>query len=275
MRTIALANQKGGVGKTTTAVNLGAGLSRLHRKVLLIDIDPQANLTSWAGIDTEAITTSIYDLLVGDARITDVVFPSESLRLDVVPSHIGLSGIEFNLYNQKHRETILKRKLSQMSLYYDYILIDCPPSLGILTVNALAAAEEIFIPIQTKVLSLNGLVTLLKAVDVIKERLNPGLEITAIIACMFDSRTNLSKEVVEKLSQHFKDKLFKTIIRENTRLAECPSYEKPIMTYAPQSYGTEDYLQLAGEVLKQELRAKQKNKSWPREKQLAETLSLG
>lgn len=275
MRIIALANQKGGVGKTTTVVNLGAGLSRLRRKVLLIDIDPQANLTSWAGIDPEETSSSMYDLLIGDAQIADVVSPSKALQLDLVPSNIGLSGIEFSLYDQKHRETILRRKLSQLSLDYDYVLIDCPPSLGILTVNALAAAREIFIPIQTKVLSLNGLVTLLRAVDVIKHRLNPRLEITGIIPCMFDSRTNLSKEVVDRLTQHFKDKLFKTIIRENTRLAECPSYEQPIMDYAPQSYGTEDYLQLAGEVLKQELKTKKKSKAWQRERQLAETLSLG
>ncbi len=253
MRSIAITNQKGGVAKTTTAVNLGACLAERGRKVLLIDLDPQANLTSWLGFGTESgDARSIYDVLVGETRLDEILRDSKLDRLWVAPSVVELAGAEKHLANEVGRDTVLKKKLEGMAGEYDYLLFDCPPSLGVITINALTAAREVFIPVETKILALNGLVTLTHTIQLVKERLNPSLEITGIIACMYDGRTNLSREVVDKLRQHFGDKVFKTTIRENVRLAECPISELPIHLYAPGSAGARDYESLADEVIESE-----------------------
>jgi chromosome partitioning protein len=249
MRSIALTNQKGGVAKTTTAVNLGACLAEIGKRVLLVDLDPQANLTSWFGIKQEELEKSIYNVLVGEAEIEEVLKDSRVKKLMVAPSTVELAGAERLLANEAGRESVLKRKLSILKEYYDYILLDCPPSLGLITINALTAAREVFIPVETKILALNGLVTLVSTIQLVKESLNPQLEVTGIIPCMYDGRTNLSREVVKQLRDRFGQKVFKTFIRENIRLAECPISGLPIHLYAPGSPGAQDYMNLAMEVV--------------------------
>lgn len=241
------------MAKTTTAVNLGAYLAERGKRVLLIDLDPQANLTSWLGFGTESGKgKSIYDVLVGEAHIDEILRDSKINKLWVAPSVVELAGAEKLLANEVGRDTILKKKLKDMVDEYDYLLFDCPPSLGVITINALTAAREVFIPVETKILALNGLVTLTHTIQLVKERLNPSLEITGIIACMYESRTNLSREVVEKLRARFGKKVFKTIIRENVRLAECPISGLPIHLYAPGSAGAHDYENLTDEVIASE-----------------------
>lgn len=252
MRSIAITNQKGGVAKTTTAVNLGACLAERGRRVLLIDLDPQANLTSWLGFGTEGEMKSVYDVLTGEASMGEILLDSKISRLWVAPSVVELAGAEKLLANEVGRDTILKKKLEDMAEEYDYLFFDCPPSLGVITINALTAAREVFIPVETKILALNGLVTLTHTIQLVKERLNPALEITGIIACMYESRTNLSREVVEKLRARFGEKVFKTVVRENIRLAECPISGLPIHLYAPGSAGAQDYESLAEEVIESE-----------------------
>lgn len=250
-RTIAMANQKGGVGKTTTAVNVGAYLSRFGRRVLLIDLDPQANLTSWLGIDPRNQEPSLRDVFGGTAPIGELRKTCR-LRQDLIPGCLELSGVEFLVADQVGRELILKKAMAGFRQEYDYVLVDCPPSLGLLTVNALVFVDEVFVPVQTRAIALSGLVTLLDTIRVVRERLNPKLELTGIIACMFDVRTNLSKEVVAKIRERFGEKVFKTVIRENVRLAEAPSFEKSIELYAPDSHGAEDYRALTREIMRQE-----------------------
>ncbi|MFQ5956505.1 MAG: ParA family protein [Candidatus Brocadiales bacterium] len=240
------------MAKTTTAVNLGACLAERGKRVLLIDLDPQANLTSWLGFGKEADTKSIYDVLVGEAGLDEILRDSKLNKLWVAPSVVELAGAEKLLANEVGRDTILKKKLEEMVDDYDYLLFDCPPSLGVITINALTAAREVFIPVETKILALNGLVTLTHTIQLVKERLNPSLEITGIIACMYESRTNLSREVVEQLRTRFGEKVFNTIIRENIRLAECPISGLPIHLYAPGSAGAQDYENLADEVIESE-----------------------
>lgn len=252
MRRIAITNQKGGVAKTTTTVNLGACLAERGKKVLLIDLDPQANLTSWLGFGAVSEGKSVYDVFIGDTRLDEVLKDSKTHKLWVAPSVVELAGAERLLLTETGRDTVLKKKLAEMKEDFDYVFFDCPPSLGIITINALTAAKEVFIPVETKILALNGLVTLTHTIQRIKERINPSLEITGIIACMYDGRTNLSREVLEKLKAHFGDKVFKTPIRENIRLAECPISELPIHLYAPGSPGAKDYENLADEVIESE-----------------------
>jgi chromosome partitioning protein len=252
MRSIALANQKGGVAKTTTAVNLGACLAEIGKKVLLIDLDPQANATSWLGIKQEDLEKSIYNVLIGETRLEEVLKDSKVKGLWLAPSTVELAGAERVLANEVGREIILKQRLDCLVESYDYILLDCPPSLGLITVNALTASREVFIPVETKILALNGLVTLVSTINLVKERLNPLLEVTGIIPCMYDSRTNLSREVVEQLRARFGSKVFNTVIRESVRLAECPISGLPINLYAPGSPGAQDYMNLAREVIQTE-----------------------
>ena len=252
MRSIAITNQKGGVAKTTTAVNLGACLAERGKRVLLIDLDPQANLTSWLGLGKEENAGSIYNVFVGDTGLNEVLVDYRMNGLRIAPSAVELAGAERLLSNEAGRETILKRKLAELSGDYDYLFFDCPPSLGVITINALVAAKEVFIPVETKILALNGLVTLTHTIQLIKDRVNPSLEVTGIVACMYDGRTNLSREVVEKLRAHFGDRVFKTVIRENVRLAECPISELPIHLYAPGCAGAKDYESLADEVIASE-----------------------
>jgi chromosome partitioning protein len=257
MRTIALTNQKGGVGKTTTAVNLGASLAKLGKRVVLIDLDPQGNSSSWMGININELNKSMFNVFHRDVPISEILHETCVGNMWVAPSNVSLAAIERTLVNTVENDTILKNSLIPLLDRYDYVILDCPPSLGLLTVNALTAAREVFIPLETKVLALNGLVTLVNTVNLVKNKLNPALEVTGIIACMFDVRTNLSNKVVEKIKDKFHDKLFKSIIRESTKLAECPISGQPITIYAPESRGTQDYMDLAKEVIEGE-----KKKGW-------------
>ena len=253
MRSIALLNQKGGVGKTTTTANLGACLAMLREKVLVIDMDPQANLSVHLGVDIHKLKYSIYNIITGDSKPDDVILNTKIQGLDIIPSNIDLSGAEIELVGVVGRETVLKEYLGDILGRYDYVLIDCPPSLGLLTLNVLTLAHEIFIPLQTEFFALQGVSKLLDTHEVVRKRLNKNLEITGIIFCMYTSRTRLCKEVIEKVKEHFaKDQVFDTVIRKNVKLSESPSHGKPIISYAPGSHGSEDYMSLAKEVVQQE-----------------------
>jgi chromosome partitioning protein len=252
VRTIALINQKGGVGKTTTAVNLCACLADLGKKVVLVDIDPQGNSSSWMGININELHKSMFNVFHDNLPINEILHETSIENMWVVPSNVTLAAIERTLANKLENDTILKKSISPLIRQFDYIILDCPPSLGLLTVNALSAVKEVIIPLETKVLALNGLVTLINTVNLVKDTLNPTLEVTGIVACMFDIRTNLSNKVVEKIKEKFHDKLFKSIIRESTQLAECPISSLPITRYAPDSRGTQDYMDLAREVIEGE-----------------------
>ncbi len=250
MRIISLVNQKGGVGKTTTTNNLGASLVKAGKRVLLIDLDPQANLSYSLGVRGEDYK-SVYEVLRGTAKLKDIILTHKN-GVDIAPSHINLSGVELELASQVGREQILKDALKGVADNYDYVLIDCAPSLGIITLNALVASKEVFIPVQTEVLALQGMSKLLSTIELVRERLNPELEVTGVIGTMYDSRKSLSKEVIDTLNEHFSGKLFKTLIRSNVSLAESPSSGVDIISYKADSYGAKDYQALAEEVIKQE-----------------------
>lgn len=250
MRIISLVNQKGGVGKTTTTNNLGASLVKAGKRVLLIDLDPQANLSYSLGV-RGGDYKSVYDVLRGTAKLKDIILTHKN-GVDIAPSHINLSGVELELASQVGREQILKDALNGVADNYDYVLIDCAPSLGIITLNALVASKEVFIPVQTEVLALQGMSQLLKTINLVRERLNSELEVTGVIGTMYDSRKKLSEEVMESLNEHFSGKLFKTLIRSNVSLAESPSSGVDIISYKADSYGAKDYQALAEEVIKQE-----------------------
>ncbi len=246
MKTIAFTNQKGGVGKTTSTVNVGAGLCKQGKKVLLVDLDPQANLTYSLRMSSNRLDTSIYDVLKGRAEPDEAIIHHNGF--DIMPSSIDLSGAETEFANEPARETLLKHSLNKLSKEYDYILVDCPPNLGFLTLNAFTAVNEVFIVLQSEYLALHGLSKLMDVVQVVKERLNPDIEITGIICTLFDSRKNLNLEVVDHIKDYFGDKVFDTIIRDNVALAEAPSHHKTIFEYDPNSYGAEDYRKLAKEI---------------------------
>ena len=253
MRSIALLNQKGGVGKTTTTANLGACLAMLGKKVLVIDMDPQANLSVHLGVDIHSLKYSVYDIIRGVCNADDVILSTKTHGLDIIPANIDLSGAEIELVGVVGRETILKEYLGDVLDRYDYVLIDCPPSLGLLTLNVLTLVHEVFIPLQTEFFALQGVSKLLDTQEVVRKRLNKNLEITGIIFCMYPSRTRLCKEVIEKVKEHFaKDQVFDTVIRKNVKLSESPSHGKPVVSYAPGSHGSEDYMSLAKEVVQQE-----------------------
>ena len=252
MRSIALTNQKGGVAKTTTTVNLGACLAQMGKKVLVVDLDPQGNLSSWLGLDIHNLERSMYNVFLEEVHFEEILTKTCVENMTLAPSNVALAGVERILAHEKGRDLILRKRMSTVVNKYDYILLDCPPSLGLITINALTFVREVFVPLETKVLALNGLVTLMNTVQVVKERLNHSLEITGIIACRFDGRTNLSNEVFNQIKERFKDKVFDTIIKENTRLAECPISGKPITLYAPDSSGAIDYTNLAKEVVQRE-----------------------
>ncbi len=260
MRSIALTNQKGGVAKTTTTVNLGACLAHMGKKVLLVDLDPQGNMSSWLGLDIHNLERSMYNVFLEEVYFEEVLTKTCVENLTIAPSNVALAGVERILAHEKGRDLILRKRIASVANNYDYIMLDCPPSLGLITINALTYVKEIFIPIETKVLALNGLVTLMNTVQVVKERLNHSLDVTGIIACRFDGRTNLSNEVFNKIKERFKDKVFDTIIKENTRLAECPISGKPITLYAPDSTGAIDYTNLAKEVVERENKIKETKK---------------
>jgi len=246
MKTIAFTNQKGGVGKTTSTINVGAGLAQEGFQVLLVDLDPQANLTYSLRLSSNRLENSIYNVLKGEIEADEAIINHNGF--DIMPSSIDLSGAEMEFANEPAREMLLKNKLNTLSKDYDYILIDCPPNLGLLTLNAFTAVKEIFIVLQSEYLALHGLSKLMDVIQIVKERLNPEIEISGIICTLFDGRKNLNNEVVDHIQDYFGDKVFDTIIRDNVALAEAPSHHKTIFEYAPDSHGAKDYKALAQEI---------------------------
>ncbi|ACS90005.1 MULTISPECIES: ParA family protein [Thermococcus] len=246
MSVISIANQKGGVGKSTTAINLSAALALKGKNVLLVDMDPQGATT--IGLGLREATPTIYNVIIDEAEIEEVVVKTPIDGLHLVPSNIALSGAEIELSSQIGREYILRNKLSKLKRNYDYIIIDTPPSLGVLTMNSLVASDEVIIPIQAEYYALEGIALLLKAIRLVRDRLGIPLEIKGFLITMFDKRTNLSKEVREEVKRTFGEKVFKTMIPRNVRLAEAPSYGRPIFLYAPDSRGAKAYMKLAEEV---------------------------
>lgn len=248
-KVIALANQKGGVGKTTTAINLAASLAVLEQKVLLIDADPQANATSGLGFDVRNVKSSIYECLVDEVDPKSITLATEVAGLDLIPSHIDLVGAEIELLNMPNREKIMKKVINSIREAYDYVLIDCSPSLGLITVNALTAADSVLIPVQCEFFALEGLGKLLNTVKIIQSRLNPELEIEGFLLTMYDPRTRLSNQVAEEVQKHFQSMVFETIIQRNIKLSEAPSYGKPVIMYDAESKGSINHLNLARELL--------------------------
>lgn len=249
IRTIAIVNQKGGVGKSTTAVNLGAYLSSLGQRVLVVDSDPQGNATSGLGLQKGGKRRCLYDCLIGEAAMGDVLAETGVPGLFCVPATIELAGAEIELVSVMSRESRLKASLAGIDRPFDICLIDCPPSLGLLTLNALTAADEVLVPIQCEFYALEGLGQLLNSVDLVRRHLNPGLRIGGVLMTMYDGRTNLSQQVVEEVQTHFPTEVFKTIIPRNVRLGEAPSFGQPILIYDPKSKGAEAYHELAKEVV--------------------------
>jgi len=247
---IALANQKGGVGKTTTAINLAASLAVLEYKVLIVDADPQANATSGLGFDLKEIENSIYECIVDGIDPKTAVLQSEIEHLHVLPSHIDLVGAEIEMLNLPNREKVLGNVLEQVKDAYDFVLIDCSPSLGLITVNSLTAADSVIIPVQCEYFALEGLGKLLNTIKIIQSRLNPELEIEGFLLTMYDSRLNLSNQVVEEVQKHFQDMVFETLVSRNIKLSEAPSYGKAVVMYDATSKGAVNYLNLARELLK-------------------------
>lgn len=249
VKVIAIANQKGGVGKTTTAVNLAACLAQNGRKVLLLDADPQGNATSGLGFDKRDIKKCIYDTLINDVMMKDVLLHSDYENLDVIPATIQLAGAEIELVSLMNREGRLKNALERVKHDYDYVLIDCPPSLGLLTINALTAANSVLVPIQCEFYALEGVSQLMNTIKLVQRNLNPALKLEGVLMTMFDQRTNLSSDVVGEVRKYFNTKMYNTIIPRNVRLSEAPSHGQPVIVYDPKSKGAQVYMELAAEVL--------------------------
>lgn len=248
-RIIAIANQKGGVGKTTTAINLSACLAEKNKKILAIDIDPQGNTSSGLGIDKSKLVNTIYQMIIGECSLEECRISTPINNLDILPSSVNLAGAEIELIGVEEREYILKKQVERVRDEYDYIIIDCPPSLNTLTVNAMTTADTVLVPIQCEFYALEGLTQLIHTINLVKKRLNPNLEMEGVVFTMFDARTNLSLQVVENVKSNLKQNIYKTIIPRNVRLAEAPSHGLPINLYDSKSAGAEGYRQLAMEVI--------------------------
>ncbi len=249
-KVIAIANQKGGVGKTTTAINLAASLAAIEHPTLVIDIDPQSNTTSGLGIDSKTVTNSIYEVMIGSTDVNDAIRQTELDFLDLVPAHINLVGAEIEMIDREERERILKKAIADLRERYDFIIIDCPPSLGLLTINALTASDSIVIPVQCEYFALEGLGQLLNTIKIVRQHLNPELDIEGVLLTMYDTRTRLSNQVAEEVKRYFDDRVFKSVIARNVRLAEAPSFGKPALLYDSTSVGSKNYLALAREIIK-------------------------
>lgn len=248
-RIIALANQKGGVGKTTTTINLAASLATLEKSVLVIDADPQANASSGLGVDIKDVECSLYECIINNADIHDAIYTTDIERLDIVSSHIDLVGAEIEMLNIEDRENVLHRMLEPVRDEYDFILIDCSPSLGLITVNALTAADSVIIPVQCEYFALEGISKLLNTIKIIKSKLNPKLEIEGFLLTMYDNRLRLARQIYDEVKRHFQELVFKTVVQRNVKLSESPSHGLPVILYDAESMGAKNHLALAKEVI--------------------------
>jgi len=251
---IALANQKGGVGKTTTTINLAASLATLEKKVLVVDADPQANASSGLGVDIKKVDCSIYECIINKVDIHEAIYSTDIDGLDIIPSHIDLVGAEIEMLNLENREKIIKNTLAPIKNDYDFILIDCSPSLGLITVNALTAADSVIVPVQCEYFALEGISKLLNTIKIIKVKLNPELEIEGFLLTMYDARLRLANQIYDEIKRHFQELVFKTVIQRNVKLSEAPSHGIPVILYDADSKGSQNHLALAQEIIKKNIK---------------------